>query len=234
MTLARRLALAISSRVVRWASPGCKEWAEGLEREARIIESDWGALRWAIGSTRVLLDRRPAPLTSLDEVPAQMQKLVEMTRTRAGFVSAMSIVQGLRGLLYLWWFFHVRSTLECTGCTIAVLGSILMAAYSLTERRRLNAPWKDHIYDDLLACTHFYKEQLKRFDNLWIYLLFSPCWMLGDWLYGRNSYDPEDVIFLGVFVVMFLFLMRQRKLNNLRRIDEIDALMAERDGVHSL
>jgi hypothetical protein len=61
--------------------------------------------------------------------------------------------------------------------------------------------------------------------------------MLGDWLYGRNSYDPEDVIFLGLFVVMFLFLlpvMRQRKLNNLRRIDEIDALMAERDGAHSL
>ena len=67
MTLIRRVALTISDEVVRWASPGCKEWAEGLEREAAVIESDWAALRWAIGSTRVLLDRRPAPLTSLEK-----------------------------------------------------------------------------------------------------------------------------------------------------------------------
>ena len=78
MTLIRRVALTISDEVVRWASPGCKEWAEGLEREAAVIESDWAALRWAIGSTRVLLDRRAAPLTSLDEVPAETQKLIEI------------------------------------------------------------------------------------------------------------------------------------------------------------
>ena len=77
MSLLRIVALTISDEVVRWASPGCKEWAEGLERETRVIESDWAALRWAIGSTRLLLDRRATPLRSLDEVPNATYKLLD-------------------------------------------------------------------------------------------------------------------------------------------------------------
>ena len=234
MTIVRRVALGISSRVVRWASPGCKEWAEGLEREAAVIESDWAALGWAIGSTRVLLDRRPVPLTSLDEVPAATQKFVEMVRQRAGLILAFSIMLGLRGLLYLWRFFHVGSTLECAGCAVVVLVSILVGIYALMERRRMWEPWKDDIYDDLLACTYFYKEQLKRGDSLWIYFPFFLCWMFGDWLFYRvGSYVPLDMIYLGVIVgTIFLFIlptMHQRKQNNLRRIEEIDALLAERN-----
>jgi hypothetical protein len=71
MTLVRRVAMKISGGVVRYASPGCKEWGEGLAREVEFIEGDWAALRWAIGSTRVLLDRRGAPMTSLADVAAR-------------------------------------------------------------------------------------------------------------------------------------------------------------------
>jgi hypothetical protein len=62
MTLLRRLALKVSGAVVRFASPECREWAEGLEREVAFIEGDWRALGWAIGSTRVLLDRCRTPV----------------------------------------------------------------------------------------------------------------------------------------------------------------------------
>lgn len=61
----------ILSWVVWLASPGCKEWAEGLEREAAVIESDWAALRWAMGSTRVLLDRRVNPVGALREAASR-------------------------------------------------------------------------------------------------------------------------------------------------------------------
>lgn len=44
MTLIRKLAIKISNEVVIWASPGSKEWAEGLAREVTFIESDWAAL----------------------------------------------------------------------------------------------------------------------------------------------------------------------------------------------
>jgi hypothetical protein len=64
VTALRYLAARISGLVVRWAAPGCKEWAEGLAREVEFIESDWRALAWAIGSTRVLLDRKTSSLGS--------------------------------------------------------------------------------------------------------------------------------------------------------------------------
>jgi hypothetical protein len=226
------VALTISDEVVRWASPGCKEWAEGLEREGAVIESDWAALRWAIGSTRVLLDRRAASLTSLDEVPAATQKFVETTRFKAGYVLAMSIMQGFFCSLR---FFHFRNSLGRAGCTLVVLASILAGTYSLMERRRLKEPWKDDIYDDLVACTSFYREQLKRFDSLWIYFSFFLCWMLGESMYDSASiygYDVIDVICPWILVGMLLFMllgMRQRKQNNQRRIEEIDALLAERE-----
>jgi hypothetical protein len=65
MTFIRRKALEISSWVTWLASPGCKEWAEGLEREVAFIDSDWRALGWAIGSARLLLEPQEAPLRSL-------------------------------------------------------------------------------------------------------------------------------------------------------------------------
>jgi hypothetical protein len=68
MTLVRGLSVRISGAVVRWASPGCKEWAEGLEREVGVIDSDWRALGWAIGSFKVLLRNPPMPLGSAAEV----------------------------------------------------------------------------------------------------------------------------------------------------------------------
>ena len=223
MTLIRRVALTISDEVVRWASPGCKEWAEGLEREAAVIESDWAALRWAIGSTRVLLDRRPAPLTSLEEEPAETQKLVEMTRRSAGYNLAMSITFGLSELLGV---FCARSNMGRAGAALVVLASILAGTYWLMERRRLKEPWKDHIYDDLVACASFYKEQLKRLDIGWIYFSFWFCFTLNFYMHDN------DVSYLWMFAGMFLFMLlvtHQRKQNNLRRIEEVDALLAERD-----
>jgi hypothetical protein len=234
------VALTISDEVVRWASPGCKEWAEGLAREGVVIESDWAALGWAIGSTRVLLDRRAAPLRSLDEVPAETQKFLEMVRHRAWFGLAISIMYGPQGVLYLWRFFHVRSTLECVGIAIVVLCSIIVAAYSLMERRRLKESRKDDFYDDLVACTYFYKEQLKRFDSQWIYSFsFLLCWVLVVVIiYHLASWDAEEKRCVWIFVGMFLLLLpptiQQTKQNNLRRIEEIDALLAERDGVNGL
>ena len=223
MTLVRRAALEISSRVVRWASPGCKEWAEGLEREAEVIESDWAALRWALGSTRVLLDRRRAPLTSLDEIPAETQKLVEMARKHVGILLAMSTTFGLIDLLG---FFRARSNMGRAGASLVVLAWILAGTYLLMERRRLKEPWKAHLYDDLVACARFYKEQLKRLDIAWIYFSFWFCLELNFYMHDN------DVSYLWMFAGMFLFTLlvtHQTKQNNLRRIEEINALLGERE-----
>ncbi len=239
MTLVRRLALTISDHVERWASPGCKEWAEGLERETAVIESDWAALRWALGSTRVLLDRRPAPLTSLDEVPAATQKLVD-----GALVVGMAILLRpvIDGPLFLRWFFVTKSTLGRAGCAIGVLGSVIAVTYllmewrrlSLIERRRLKETYKDYIYNNPVACAHFYKEQLKSCHKRWIYFSCFLCWMFGKWLYDHNTHvDMFRWVLLSMLFIFILLAMQLWKRNNLRRIEEVDALLAERDGVHN-
>ncbi|HKO19394.1 MAG TPA: hypothetical protein VJU82_10965 [Acidobacteriaceae bacterium] len=58
MTRVRRAAIAISDFVVRYAPTGSDEWARGLRAELDVVESDWSALRWALGSLRVLLRRQ--------------------------------------------------------------------------------------------------------------------------------------------------------------------------------
>ena len=232
MTTLRRLAVWTSEVVVRLASPGAKEWAQATARELDAIPNDWASLRWALGSTRVLLDPRPSPLTSLDEVPAETQKLIDRVHWQAGFFLAMSTLYELQAISYLWRFFETRSTLEWAGCAIVILSSILVGIYSLMERHRLNVPWYDDIYDDPVACAHLYKERLKRFDSLWIYIPSLTCtgWMGSLVYYGGESYDSLDMVCIGVLVSMFLFIllvMRQRKQNALRRIDELNALVAE-------
>lgn len=69
MTVLRGLATRIADRTVRWASPSAKEWAKATAREVEFIPSDWRALAWAIGSTRVLLDRRAPAATGSQPGP---------------------------------------------------------------------------------------------------------------------------------------------------------------------
>ncbi len=227
MTPIRRLALGISSRVVRWASPGCKEWAEGLAREAAVIESDWGALRWSIGSTRVLLDRRKAPLSSLDEIPAETLKLVEMIRSGMGMWLPI-----LYGPQYGWMFFYAKSWPERVGCALVVLGSITAGSFLLIERRRLNVPWYDSIYDDPVACARFYMSELgHRSSTIWIQTFAFLCFFVGVSLGQRGGLQEHPglgaVCMVGLAVVPWAMLQARR--NALRRIEEIDALLAERE-----
>jgi len=229
MTPVRRLALTISDEVVRWASPGCKEWAEGLEREARVIESDWAALGWALSSTRVLLDRRAAPLRSLDEVPVAAQRLVEMIRGGMGMWMPIFL-----GPQYGWMFFDARSWTERVGCALVVLGSISLGSLLVIERRRLNVPWYDSIYDDPVACARFYKSELRhRSSTIWIPTFAVLCFFVGVSLGQRGGLQEHPILgavcMVGLAVVPWA--MRQARRNALRRIEEIDALLAGRDGL---
>ena len=100
MTLVRKLALKISDTVVRWASPGCKEWAEGLKREVRFIGGDWAALVWAIGSTRVLVDRRSAPFGT--EVSLRKPRVVDVCCWILFFVQGLTCAANIL-VAKSWW-----------------------------------------------------------------------------------------------------------------------------------
>lgn len=54
MSLTRRLASRLLNSVVRHASPQSHDWGNAMLRELDFVESDWGALLWALGSTAAL------------------------------------------------------------------------------------------------------------------------------------------------------------------------------------
>lgn len=81
MTHLRKLAVKISNIVIRRCPPAYKDWAHATSRELEFIESDWAALRWALGSWKMAARCRwNAPLTSISEVPHAAQKFLRATR----------------------------------------------------------------------------------------------------------------------------------------------------------
>jgi hypothetical protein len=228
MTLLRRLALRISAFVVDHASPGCKDWAEGLASEAEHIQNDWSALAWSLGSIRVLLDRREAPLASLADVSAATWKLVDVKGTGAAamllYTVLLSVDYGLR-------FFIARSRPEQLGCGLIVLCSIPLAIFSLLERRRLDALVNSDINDD--NDVRIYKAELEVNLNrpLWI-MIISPIYLVGMRLTRPGSVHTHHIwglyllLAIGIFPLALLALHMRRTAQ--RRLDRLETLLAER------
>jgi hypothetical protein len=160
MMLMRELAVRISGVVVRRASPGCNVGAEGLDREAAVIPSDWAALRWSLGSVRVLFNFREARLASLADVPSAAQKFAELKRR--GGPSIVFVALFLIGFpLQIWWDFSSTPNRSVhIGCGMAVFSSICIGISMLIERSRLYLSVPPS--EDIRACAQFYKAELER------------------------------------------------------------------------
>lgn len=231
MMLVRGLAMKISGAVVRYASPGCKEWADGLAREVGFVEGDWAALWWALGSARVLFDYREAPIRSLAEVPAVARRLAESQRRGNGtwiFASVYSLISADR-------FLHTVTWLERAGCGLTVLGWISVATVVFLEwRKRLEvAP-----ADDVIALVQFYRDKLERVRDLsrsprsWIAGFGFSTLCVGLMLGERGGVKAHRVWVGGVGLLwagaMLLFVQARRI--NRRRLERLDALLAEGGG----
>jgi hypothetical protein len=218
--------MKISGVVVRYASPGCKEWAEGLEREVEFIDSDWAALGWALGSARVLFDYREAPVGSLADLPAVAQRFAESKRNG----NWTWIFMFSQGLIYSDKFFRATNWQERGGCSLAVLGSISLGIVALLEsRRRLKVPPSD----DIIALIRFYKAELER-----VYYLRSPMWIIGAALTsyfmglmlaergGIRAHPGWDASLSLLWVSTMLFFLQTRRINR-RRLERLAALFTE-------
>jgi hypothetical protein len=225
MTLLRKLAFRISAFVERHASPGCKEWAEGLARELAFVEGDWAALGWALGSTRVLLDYREAPMRSLADVPPAAHKFVE--RLRNGYGLWFILLQG--PVYFVAKLFRAADWMERAGCAVVVLGSVLGWIFWLTERHRLKEPSTDETYDDPAVCALFYKAELERYRfTLWIEACISTSYWLGlamekwHWLRGHTAWCAAWL----VASITLIFAIKHAQRANWRRLARLYALLA--------
>jgi uncharacterized membrane protein (DUF485 family) len=91
MTRIRRLAVKISDTVVCRSRPAYRDWARATARELEFIESDWAALRWALGSWKMAASCQNAPLTSMSEVPRAARNFLRETRAST-FLTAVSLL----------------------------------------------------------------------------------------------------------------------------------------------
>jgi hypothetical protein len=170
---------------------------------------------------------------SIDEVPPALLKLVEMARGPGLWLLI------LQGALYGLKILDARSWSERAGCLTAVLGSILAGALVFTDRRRLKEPITDDIYDDLGACALFYKGELeRRFSRLRIIEFSAACFLVGSVFAQRGGIGVHP-IFCGTMALLCLITVpafQQAQRNNRRRLERLEALLAERPagGVTSL
>jgi hypothetical protein len=214
MTLTRKLALSISTRVVRWASPGCKDWAEAQSREIAFIHNDWAALRWAVGSTRVLLDRRA---TSRSGFPA-----------RPSFLNVISWILYLQGCI---WTCSKMLTSTAwprrVGWGLCLLACGYWAACSIFDwlRERWQPPTSD-----VRARRLFLREglELKLARYRTVRRWFPDLANLAGWV-GYAAIVKGEVHFWGYFVAcvwMGLHPMTDTPAKIQQRIERMDALIA--------
>lgn len=234
MTLVRRFALKISNAVVRFASPGWKEWAEGSAGEVAFVKGDCAALGWALGSARVLLDYREAPIASLSDLTSAAEKYA------ASRCSGNSTPIWIRFLpIPIWFlisadkFFHAANWPERAGCGLAMLGWIAVAISFFFEwrgRRPVPPP------GDVAAVLRFYKTGLERVRDFprsprgWL-LGFGMTAVFVGYALGQHDGIWSHSIFdglLGLTWMGVMFLVLQGLRFNRRRLEQMEALLAEK------
>jgi hypothetical protein len=214
MTLVRKLALSISTRVVRWAAPGCKDWAEAQARELAFIPSDWRALAWALGSTRVLLDRRAG---SRSEIPA-----------RPSFLDVILWLLYLEGSIYICArMFTATNWPRRVGWGLCLLACGYSAACSVFDwlRERWQPPTSD-----IQAYRLFLREglELKLARYRTVRRWFPDLANLAAWV-GYAVIVRGEVHFWGYFVAcvwMGLHPMTDTPAKIQQRIERMNALIA--------
>jgi hypothetical protein len=226
MILVRSVAMKISSVVVRYASSGCKEWAEGVAREVEFIEDDWAALRWAIGSTRVLFDRREAPINSLADVADMGRRLSERVSKESSGYAFMLIW----AFLYLLKLLDARSWQQRIGCGLVIVAAIYMWGVVRAQWRKREGLRSDNT-ELTLYCRlelerqrDFLKSSLGRSLHFALILYFVGIVFAQK---GGVRANPVFTAFfaLGCVLVTFLWLRRTRQVQ--RQIDEVDAVLKE-------
>jgi hypothetical protein len=227
----RRLASAILTASVRWASPEVREWGNAMLHEMDFVEGDWAALFWALGSATALFKHFEAPMSDLSDVFSRTQALMKKIRRRTlmGYAVCFTGIVAFGSFIFIF-----PNTLARVGSGLTVAATLYMA-YQLYERRNGKSPSGT----GLSACTAFYRKELERqrdfHRGIWFWsrlVIMVPGYIL--FLIGFAMAYPELARGLaaiaGAFIVLCIVavpmnLKLSRKYQ--RQIDEVDALPKE-------
>jgi chorismate-pyruvate lyase len=229
MTRLRKLATKISCLVVRATSPVAKDWAKASSREIEFVESDWAALRWALGSTKVLFRIcEEVPLQSLSGVPLATQRLAKQTAVRARQICIVTVFEVLVFARSLW---HIHNPVRRTGIYL-VIAALAYCAVQVLARRGRRVPQQA----DLSAQIVHYRDELERerrfHSGVWLWsrmvLLFGA---LAVFMVAGAIAPPTSVrraaiyaLILAIMAVFATVVNSRMAAKFQRRIEELDTL----------
>ena len=222
MSLVRKSADRIAGLVVRYASPGSKEWAQAIESELLYIESDWRALGWALSGVRVLFDRQPAPIRTIADLDAAVQKYAERRRHAMNNGWLVTNVRLFVPLIYvLESLVDIAMGRHIFSNTLLLLGLLLLTPMMYRLTREPNVPDRD----DPTGLVRFYVDELSAKSStsltFWMFVVGALLMIAGMELaieFGWQSVMP--LLWLPVLV---LFLAK--RFNNRRRLAQVEALL---------
>jgi hypothetical protein len=221
MSMLRKTAEKIVAATVRYASTGSKEWAKAIASELPYIESDWGALAWALSGMRVLLSYQPKPLRTLEDLDVVAQKHADLRR------HAVNNTWLGRNLLWLVLLFNALEALpqilrgrHAMGNAAVMLGMLLLCRLLYLCFREPEVPDRD----DRPGMIRFYVDELSASSStssvqFWLSLASALLLAAG---YGITM-SSVWAGFLGVFWLPFV-LVRQHC--DRKRLAQVQALLS--------
>jgi hypothetical protein len=226
MRLIRRLAVRISKKSVERAKPGCKEWAEGLEREVEFIEGDWRALGWATGSLGVLLRNPPKPLGNAEEI-ARAGRLFAGNREHVPpmilLLMTFQLFDNVDRLVFRW---GRMDHLQQAGFAIAAVSAAYLAMVGWMEHRMGKRP---EDMDDG-AWIEFYRREMVRrrdlfsgFGILFPIAIVSMC--AGELLGVEGSTRPYLTACFTATCIVMLRLCSWPAERFQRKVDDVDSIL---------
>jgi hypothetical protein len=228
MIFVRKAADRIAGWVVRFASPGSKEWALAIESELTCIENDWRALAWALSGTRVLFNTQPAPLRTIADLDAEVQKYADRRRhaMNNGWLGTNAplcapLILALEALSNIVIRRHIF------GNTVLLLGLSLLAPMLYLRTREPDVPDSD----DPAALLRFYRNELSAASGtsmtFWMFVTGALITIVGFDLTAPLQWERLlAVLLLPVLIwlpLLALFLAKHR--NNRRRLAQVEALL---------
>jgi hypothetical protein len=239
MNFVRRTAVWMAGFTARHASPGSQEWAEGLAREVEVIDSDWRALAWAVGSTRVLLTWRQAPIRSLEEIPAAARRLRQASNI-VGLIFWSSVI---RVIIDLDSPVHFTDTMQRAGVVLAMLGYICFVAINYRlfykQKQKVESPigdWTLFYTGDINAWVLFYRAELEsRLRQLgspgfWLSALALLLVCTGMTLISLNKVFMTALMGSGWLGLVLLLLSARR--NTRMRLQQLEILLPESEDAN--
>lgn len=144
MSVIRRTASRWLGAMIRYAPAQCQDWGHAMLRESDFVESNWSALRWALGSMAALcrysisvelnaLDRKCREL-SVKRIVRRLLPLLSGVAVALIFLSIC--IAAFSALLHASWFDHAQQRLADRVLIVAVPETAYLAGVLALWRRR--------------------------------------------------------------------------------------------------